>query len=138
MQRWKDIKYGQTTLLSFFFFFWLHRMICRILVPRPGIEAMPSAVKALGPWTAREFLTFFFFLIFIYLFMVASGLSCSMWDLFFFFFFNIYLFLGLPWWHSGWESACQCRGHGFGPWPGKIPHAAEQLGPCATTAEPEL
>ena len=44
--------------------------------------------------------------------------------------------LGLPWWRSGWESACQCRGHGFEPWPGRIPHAAEQLGPCATTAEP--
>ena len=36
---------------------------------------------------------------------------------------------GLPWWRSGWESACQCRGHGFEPWSGKIPHAAEQLGP---------
>ena len=22
---------------------------------------------------------------------------------------------GLPWWCSGWESACQCRGHGFEP-----------------------
>ena len=43
---------------------------------------------------------------------------------------------GLPWWHSGWESACQCRGHGFEPWSGKIPHAAEQLGPWATIAEP--
>ena len=38
-------------------------------------------------------------------------------------------FSGLPWWRSGWESACQCRGHGFKPWSGKIPHAAEQLGP---------
>ena len=37
--------------------------------------------------------------------------------------------LGLPWWRSGRESACQCRGHGFEPWSGKIPHAAEQLGP---------
>ena len=37
--------------------------------------------------------------------------------------------LGLPWWHSGWESACQCRGHGFEPWSGRIPHAAVQLGP---------
>ena len=37
--------------------------------------------------------------------------------------------IGLPWWRSGWESACQCRGHGFEPWSGKIPHAAEQLGP---------
>ena len=43
---------------------------------------------------------------------------------------------GLPWWRSGWESACQCRGHGFKPWSGRIPHAAEQLGPWATTAEP--
>ena len=44
--------------------------------------------------------------------------------------------LGLPWWRSRWESACQCRGHGFEPWSGKIPHAAEQLGPWATTTEP--
>ena len=43
---------------------------------------------------------------------------------------------GLPWWRSGWESACQCSGHGFEPWSGKIPHAAEQLGPWATTTEP--
>ena len=43
---------------------------------------------------------------------------------------------GLPWWYSGWESACQCRGHEFKPWSGKIPHAAEQLGPWATTTEP--
>ena len=43
---------------------------------------------------------------------------------------------GLPWWRSGWESACQCRGHGFEPWSGRIPHAAEQLGLWATTTEP--
>ena len=43
---------------------------------------------------------------------------------------------GLPWWRSGWESACQCRGHGFEPWSGRIPHAAERLGPWATIAEP--
>ena len=36
---------------------------------------------------------------------------------------------GLHLWRSGWESACQCRGHGFEPWSRKIPHAAEQLGP---------
>ena len=45
-------------------------------------------------------------------------------------------FAGLPWWHSGWESTCQCRGHGFEPWSGRIPHAAEWLGPWATTTEP--
>ena len=30
------------------------------------------------------------------------------------------------------------QGHGFEPWSGKIPHAAEQLSPCATTTEPAL
>ena len=35
------------------------------------------------------------------------------------------------------ESACQCRGHGFDPWSGKIPHAA-QLSPCITTTDPAL
>ena len=44
--------------------------------------------------------------------------------------------IGLPWWRSGWKSACRCRGHGFEPWSGKIPHAAEQLGPWATATEP--
>ena len=34
--------------------------------------------------------------------------------------------------------ACQCRRHGFEPWSRKIPHAAEQLSPCATTIEPAL
>ena len=43
---------------------------------------------------------------------------------------------GLPWWCSGWESACQCRGHGFGLWSGRIPHATEQLGLWVTTTEP--
>ena len=43
---------------------------------------------------------------------------------------------GLPWWRSGWESACQCRRHGFEPWSGKIPHATEQLSLWATTTEP--
>ena len=43
----------------------------------------------------------------------------------------------LPW-RSGWESTCQCRGHGFKPWSGKIPHAAEQLSLCATATKPVL
>ena len=38
---------------------------------------------------------------------------------------------GLPWWFSGEESTCQCKGHVFDPWSGKIPHAVEQLSPCA-------
>ena len=36
------------------------------------------------------------------------------------------------------SSTCQCRGHGFEPWSGKIPHATEQLNPCATTTEPAV
>ena len=48
------------------------------------------------------------------------------------------LTLGFPWWFSGKESICQCRGHGFKPWSGKIPHAEEQLSPCTTATEPAL
>ena len=43
---------------------------------------------------------------------------------------------GLPWWLSGYESACQCRGHRFDPWRGTIPHAAEQLILSATLLNP--
>ena len=43
---------------------------------------------------------------------------------------------GLPWWSSGQESACQCRGHGFDLYSWKIPFAAGQLSPCATTTQP--
>ena len=45
---------------------------------------------------------------------------------------------GLPWWLNDNESACQCRRSGFDPWSRKIPHAAEQLNPGATTIEPVL
>ena len=44
--------------------------------------------------------------------------------------------MGLPWWRSGWGSACRCRGRGFEPWFGRIPRAGEQLGPWATNTEP--
>ena len=42
----------------------------------------------------------------------------------------------LPRWCTGWESACQWRGHRFTPWSRKIPHAMEQLSRRATTTEP--
>ena len=42
---------------------------------------------------------------------------------------------GLPWWSRGHGSACQCRGCGFDPWPGKSPHSSEQLSPRATATE---
>ena len=38
----------------------------------------------------------------------------------------------------GKEYASQCRRHRFEPWVWKIPHAVEQLSPCATTIEPVL
>ena len=41
-----------------------------------------------------------------------------------------------PWWPSGEESACQSRGHRFGPWSGKIPPASGQLSPHTATTEP--
>ena len=44
--------------------------------------------------------------------------------------------LGLPWWLSGKESACQCRGHGFDPWCRRISHTSKQLSLWATTIEP--
>ena len=42
---------------------------------------------------------------------------------------------GLPQ-YRGYRPACQCRGHEFDPWSGKIPHARAQLGPFTTTTEP--
>ena len=45
--------------------------------------------------------------------------------------------LGLPWWRTGGESACQCiRRHGFNPWSEKISHTTDHLDPCTTTLEP--
>ena len=38
--------------------------------------------------------------------------------------------LTLPWWSSDTESTCQCMGHRFDPWSGRIPRALEQLSPC--------
>ena len=46
--------------------------------------------------------------------------------------------VGLPWWLSGEESTCQCRGHRFGPWSKKISHATGQLSPDAPTIKPVL
>ena len=41
--------------------------------------------------------------------------------------------MGFLWQLSSKESVCQCRGHRFDPWSGKISHGAEQLSPCTTT-----
>ena len=45
---------------------------------------------------------------------------------------------GLPWCFSGWESTCQCRGHGLDPWSGMISCAMEQLSLWATTTEAQV
>ena len=45
---------------------------------------------------------------------------------------------GPPWWLSGWESTCQCRGHGFERWSRKIPHVTEQLSLSAIATEPAV
>ena len=37
--------------------------------------------------------------------------------------------VGLPWWSSGWESACQCRGYRFDPWSRRILHPEGQVSP---------
>ena len=83
------------------------------------------------------------FVLFMVSFAVQKFLSLIKSYLFIFVFISITLgggskkiLLGLPWWRSGWESACQCRAHRFEPWSGRIPHAAEHLGPWATIAEP--
>ena len=49
-----------------------------------------------------------------------------------------YPMLVLPWELSGKESTYQHRRNGLHPWSGKIPHAPEQLNPCAITIEPVL
>ena len=46
--------------------------------------------------------------------------------------------MGLPWWLSGKEFACQCRGHGFNPWSRKVPSTVGKLSPQVPTTEPML
>ena len=43
--------------IVYFFFLWRHHSACGILVPWPGIELAPLAVKPWSPnhWTVREF-----------------------------------------------------------------------------------
>ena len=114
------VKYLSQNL--FFFFFWLHRMACGILVPRTGIEPAPLAVRAQSPnhWTAREFPYLLFICLFVCLFVLAaSGLSCGTQDL------------------SFWHASSSLRYSGFslvvvrglascGPW-AQLPHGMWDL-----------
>ena len=43
---------------------------------------------------------------------------------------------GLLRWHSGKESTCQCRRHGFDPWVGKIPWRSVLAWETPSTEEP--
>ena len=62
-------------LFIFLFFFFPHWEACMILVPWPGIEPVPSAVKMHSPnhWTSREFLVFLISLLF------PPSLECYSW-----------------------------------------------------------
>ena len=46
---------------------------------------------------------------------------------------HFWTFLAVQW---CWDSACQCRGHGFDPRTGKAPHVMGQLSLCVTTTKP--
>ena len=60
----------------------------------------------------------------------CAGVNCTPVPLLHIWKFHIKnLKIGLLWWLSGKEFACQCRRHLFNPWSGKIPHATEQLKP---------
>ena len=52
-------------------------------------------------------------------------------------FLKIHSLQRLPWQLSGKEFTYQCKRYRFHPWPGKIPHATEQLSLCARTPEPK-
>ena len=62
-----------------FLFVWPYHTACGILVPWPGIEPGPMAVKVPSPnhWPARNSL--FCFFLFIYLFLTALGLHWCAW-----------------------------------------------------------
>ena len=61
---WLLVNIKKSSFLCFLFcfyflvgFFWLHHVVCGILVPRPGIESGSLSVQTPNPnhWMAREF-----------------------------------------------------------------------------------
>ena len=111
----------------------LHWLLFKILVTEayPGIYRCSYSTFIWDTsWLSAGTIRFYFTYYIVWL-LYMSWLSHDIYIIW----LIIYL-KGLPWWCSGWESACQCRGHGFEPWSGRIPHAAEQLGPWATATEP--
>ena len=64
--------------LLFVWVSWPIHAACKILLPPPGIEPVPSAVKVQSSnhWTTREFPPIFFFF-----FFYCPSVSCSMQDL---------------------------------------------------------
>ena len=53
-------------------------------------------------------------------------------------FYSFKIFRGFPGGTVVKNPPANAGGRGFEPWSGKIPHAVEQLSPCATTTEPAL
>ena len=53
----KNVYFVRLIILDLVGFFWPHHVACGMLVPQPGIEPTPLAMKAqsLNLWTAGEF-----------------------------------------------------------------------------------
>ena len=67
---------------AIFFFFWPHHVECRILVPQPRIEPMPTKLRAqcLNHWTVKEvppcsILFFLFFIFFAFKIFIEAQLT---------------------------------------------------------------
>ena len=124
--------------ILFYFIFWPRCAACGIIVPRPGIEPGPSAVKARSPnhWTPGEFLKhphfilFFLALFSFFFFLAGLGLHCYAWA-----------FLSL--WSAGATLRCGaqasqcggfscCRARALGVWASVV--AACRLSSCGARA----
>ena len=85
----------------------------------------------------------YIYIIFLYnsvsyhvIYIGEKNLASSMLHYIFRTFFSLRDILGTSLVAQWLRIACQCRGHRLESWSWKIPHAAEQLSPCATTTEP--
>ena len=86
-----------------------------------GCQEEVSGKGSLGTleWTRTQLSIFLFFACQMFIF---AGFPNKFWTIFFYFlcFISSIIYIGLPSWLGGKESACWCRRHGFSPWEGKI------------------